>query len=150
LTWGYKPKPDSAHRFNLTVDADIAPIPIESWVVSLIAAERRRPDVIAAVLEHYRSKQFLIGHLVAECSHVMVVGVLWTMSVQTWNAIRTQIAERPEPGPLRRALLLERQAFVAAHGQCGGFESGFTNGRTWMACTTCGVRIEREAIPDDA
>src|SRR5258708_748727 len=82
LTWGYKPKPDSAHRFNLTVDADIAPIPIESWVVSLIAAERRRPDAIAAVLEHYRSKQFLIGHPVAECSHVMVRGVLWPVSVQ--------------------------------------------------------------------
>jgi hypothetical protein len=150
LTWGYKPKADSPRRFNLVVDSDIAPIPIESWVVSLVAAERERPDILEAVLEHYRSKELLIGHLAAKCAHVTVVGVLWTMSVETWNAIHAQIAARPQPGPLRTAFLRERDAFVATHQTCGGFESGFANGLTWMACTRCGIRVERAPVADDA
>jgi len=150
LIWGYKLKADSHRRVNLIVDSDIALIPIESWEVTLVAAERGRPDVLEAVLEHYRSRELLIAHLVAECAHVTVVGVLWTMSVETWNAAHAQIAARPKPGPLRMAFLREREDFVATHRTCGGFESGFANGLTWMACTTCGVRVERAPVADDA
>jgi hypothetical protein len=150
LTWGYKPKPDSPRRLNLIVDSDTAPIPLESWTVTLVAAERDRPEAIEAALHHYRSQELLIAHMTARCAHVSLIGVLWTMSVETWNAVQQQIAARPKPGPRRRAFLREREAFVAAHRLCDGFESGFSDGRTWMACITCGVRIARAAVPDDA
>jgi len=81
---------------------------------------------------------------------VNLIGVLSTIGVETWNRIQEQIAARPEPGPLQRALLLERKAFVAEHRSCGGFESGVADGRTWMVCTRCGVRIERALVPDGA
>jgi len=58
LSWGYKPKPDSSARVNVTVDSDVVPIPMESWVVTLVAAERARDDVIETVLDHYRSDGF--------------------------------------------------------------------------------------------
>ena len=95
LTWDYKPKRHGANRFSLIVDANIEteviPIPMESWCVTLVAVERGRRDLIEAALEHYRSKELLIAHLIAECAHVNIVGVLWTMAIETWNAVHASI-----------------------------------------------------------
>lgn len=150
LSWGYTPKPDSPRRLNLIIESDMVPIPMASWTVTLVAVERGRPDLVDAALDHYGRQWLRLAHLVAECPHVTLMGVLSTIRVDHWKAIQQEIAARPEPGPLRRALLREREAFVTAHGQCNGFESGGADGRQWIACTTCGVRVERAGVPDGA
>lgn len=53
-------------RFDLIVEADVIPIPMESWCVTLVAVERARRDLTEVALEHYRSKELLIAHLIAE------------------------------------------------------------------------------------
>src|SRR5947209_4677887 len=49
LAWGYTPKPNTPRRFNLIVDISLVPIPVTSWTVGLIAAERGRRELVEQV-----------------------------------------------------------------------------------------------------
>jgi hypothetical protein len=115
----------------------------------------RKVAKLEALLQQYEQSRLVIGslwHAVAApvVGPVIFAGVLWTFTVEAWNAVQEQIAARPAPGPLRRAFLRESSVFIARHRDCGGFESGFTDGMTWMACRSCGVRVERRPVPDGA